>query len=93
MCVARKLNIQVSFDGPGMNHSVKWEREYMSISVTQVINIATSRLSVTGRNPWTKSPGTERKPEKIGFWINIFPALMKQIYHLLLCNLLGNKCI
>jgi hypothetical protein len=35
------------------------EREYMSISVTQIINIATSCLSVTGRSPCTKSPGTE----------------------------------
>ena len=24
MCVARKLNIQLSFDGPGMNQSVKF---------------------------------------------------------------------
>ena len=56
MCVAPKLNIQVSIR---MNHSVKWEREYMSISVTQIIHIAMSRLSVSGRNPWTKSPGTE----------------------------------
>ena len=57
--MARKLNAQVSFDDPNMNHSVKWEREYMSISVTQIIHIATSRLSVTGRNPWTKSSGTD----------------------------------
>ena len=36
---------------PGMNHSVKLEREYMSISVFRIIHIATSRLSVIGRNP------------------------------------------
>ena len=31
----------------------------MSISVFQIIHIATSRLSVIGQNPWTKSFGTD----------------------------------
>ena len=31
----------VPINEPGMNHSVKWEREYMSISVFQIIHIAT----------------------------------------------------
>ena len=46
---------------PPRDRSVKWEREYMSISVFQIIHVATSHLSVSGRNPWTKSSGTDSR--------------------------------
>ena len=68
----------------------------MSISVFQIIHIATSRLSVTGRNPWTKSSGTESSCEYsvrhsiISIEISIFGWLLLE---LLLWNILrGLNC-
>ena len=59
------------------------EREYMSISVTQIIHIATSRLSVIGRNPRTKSSGTDYSDGILALFIDvyIFTPLIYGFWH------------